>query len=117
MSFAMTTARFTSRARLVFAVYSLAGLVAVAACGGNGGGQQGAGGSPQGRAPPRMPVEIVTLAAKPVEQTSEFVASLKSRRSTTIQPEVEGFVTHVAVKSGQRVAQGALLFEIDSAPE
>src|SRR5688500_1873385 len=66
---------------------------------------------------PPMPVEIVTLSAKPVEQTSEFVASLKSRRSSTIQPEVEGFVTRVAVRSGQNVARGALLFEIDSAPQ
>src|SRR5688500_4822741 len=66
---------------------------------------------------PPMPVEIVTLSAKPVEQTSEFVASLKSRRSSTIQPEVEGFVTRVAVRSGQNVARGTLLFEIDSAPE
>ena len=64
-----------------------------------------------------MPVEIVTLSAKPVEQTSEFVASVKSRTSTTIQPEVEGFVTRIAVRSGQQVTRGALLFEIDSAPE
>ena len=66
---------------------------------------------------PPMPVEIVTLTAKPVEQTSEFVASLKSRRSATIQPQVEGFITRVAVRSGQSVSAGALLFEIDSAPE
>ena len=66
---------------------------------------------------PPMPVEIVTLAAKPVEQTSEFIATLKSRRSSTIQPEVEGFLTRIAVRSGQRVGEGELLFEIDSAPE
>lgn len=66
---------------------------------------------------PPMPVEIVTLATKPVEQSTEYVASLKSRRSSTIQPEVEGFVTRIAVRSGQSVSQGALLFEIDSAPE
>jgi RND family efflux transporter MFP subunit len=60
---------------------------------------------------------MITLAAKPVEQTSEFVASLKSRRSSTIQPEVEGFITRIAVRSGERVAKGAVLFEIDSAPE
>jgi len=66
---------------------------------------------------PPMPVEVVTLAAKPVEQSSEFVATLKSRRSTTIQPQVEGFVTRVAVRSGQNVSRGDLLFEIDSAPE
>ena len=63
-----------------------------------------------------MPVEIVTLAAKPVEQTAEFVASLKSRHSSTIQPEVEGFITRIDVKSGQVVGRGAVLFEIDSAP-
>ena len=66
---------------------------------------------------PPMPVEMITLAAKPVEQTSEFVASLKSRRSATLQPEVEGYLMRIAVKSGQNVARGALLFEIDSAPE
>lgn len=66
---------------------------------------------------PPMPVEIVTLTAKPIEQTSEFVASLKSRRSATIQPQVEGFITRIAVRSGQSVSAGAVLFEIDSAPE
>jgi len=64
-----------------------------------------------------MPVEIVSLSAEPVEQSTEYVASLKSRQSTTIQPQVEGFITRVAVKSGQQVAKGAVLFEIDSAPE
>ena len=66
---------------------------------------------------PPMPVEILTLANQPVEQTSEFVASLKSRRSTTIQPQAEGHLTRIAVRSGERVSQGAVLFEIDSAPE
>ena len=66
---------------------------------------------------PPMPVEIVTLSAKPVEQSSEFVATLKSRRSSTIQPEVEGFLTRIAVRSGQNVRQGEVLFEIDSATE
>lgn len=66
---------------------------------------------------PPMPVDIVTLAARPVEQSSEFIAALKSRRSSTIQPEVEGFITRVAVRSGQRVGRGDVLFEIDSAPE
>lgn len=66
---------------------------------------------------PPMPVEIVALAAKPVEQTTEFVASIKSRRSATIQPEVEGSLTRIAVRSGQNVTRGTVLFEIDSAPQ
>jgi len=61
-----------------------------------------------------MPVEATTLAEAPVEQATEFIATLKSRRSTTIQPQVEGFVTRIAVRSGQRVTAGDVLFEVDS---
>lgn len=64
-----------------------------------------------------MPVETLTLAEKPVEIISEFVASLKSRRTTTVQPQVEGFLTRIAVRSGDQVRQGAVLFEIDSATQ
>jgi RND family efflux transporter MFP subunit len=111
----MTTARLSKEMLRMFAFYSLIALAAIGAACGGGGAQQGAGGT--GGAPPPMPVEIVTLAAKPVEQTTEYVATMKSLRSSTIQPEVEGFLTRIAVRSGERVTQGALLFEIDSAPE
>ena len=57
---------------------------------------------------------MVTLELKPVEQATEFVGTVKSRRSTTIQPQVEGFITRIAVKSGDRVGPGATLMEIDS---
>jgi RND family efflux transporter MFP subunit len=63
---------------------------------------------------PAMGVEIVTLEPAPVEQTTEFVGTIKSRRSTTIQPQVEGFITRIVVKSGDRVSEGAVLMEIDS---
>jgi RND family efflux transporter MFP subunit len=118
MSFVMTIAHSSLAMSRQFAFYSLLAVVIVGvACGGSSGQQAGPGGGPPGGAPPPMPVEIVTLTATPVEQTTEFVASLKSRNSTTIQPEVEGFITRIAVRSGQRVDRGALLFEIDSAPQ
>jgi RND family efflux transporter MFP subunit len=60
-----------------------------------------------------MPVEVVTLAERPVEQATEFVGVVKSRQSTTVQPQVEGFVTRIRVRSGDRVAPGAPLIEID----
>lgn len=63
--------------------------------------------------PPAMPVEVVTLAMRPVEQTTEFVGTVKSRRSATVQPQVEGFVTRILVRSGARVAPGVALLEID----
>jgi RND family efflux transporter MFP subunit len=63
---------------------------------------------------PATGVEIVTLEARPVEQVSEFVGTVKSRRSTNIQPQVEGFITRIRVRSGDRVNAGATLMEIDS---
>ncbi len=101
------------RVARLFAFCSI--VVVAAACGGEA-PPAGPGGPPGGGMPP-MPVETITLANKPVEHVSEFVASLKSRRSSTIQPQAEGHLTRIAVRSGERVSQGALLFEIDSAPE
>jgi RND family efflux transporter MFP subunit len=64
-----------------------------------------------------MAVEIVTVEPKPVERTSEFVGTIKSRRSTNLQPQAEGFLTRIAVRSGDRVQPGTLLMEIDSRPQ
>lgn len=66
---------------------------------------------------PPMPVEAVTLAPKPVERIGEFVGTIKSRRSTTIQPQAEGFLVRILVQSGARVSQGTPLFEIDAPAE
>jgi RND family efflux transporter MFP subunit len=63
---------------------------------------------------PGMPVEVQTLAASPIEQIEEYVATVKSRRSTTIQPQAEGIVTRILVKSGDRVARDTPLVEIDA---
>jgi len=66
--------------------------------------------------PPQMPptpVTLVTAAAKPIEETTEYVAMLKSLRSTTIQPQIDGQITQILVKSGDRVRQGAPLMQID----
>jgi RND family efflux transporter MFP subunit len=67
----------------------------------------------QSGGPPAVPVEAVILQAHPIEQASEFVGTVKSRRSTTVQPQVEGFVTRILVRSGERVQPGTPLLEID----
>ena len=86
---------------------AVAGLAAAAALAGCG--------RPSGRAagPPPMPVEVITLAAHPVEQTTEYVGVVKSRQSTNVQPQVEGFITRIRVRSGDRVGPGTPLVEID----
>ena len=62
---------------------------------------------------PPMDVRTVTLAEKPVPQTSEFVATIRSLRSTTIQPQVTGIVRQILVRAGDRVRAGQPLVQID----
>ena len=81
-------------------------LVSVAACSRTGTSSSAAG------APPPMGVSTTTLQKKPLEQSSGFIATIRSIRSSTVQPEVEGVVTRILVKSGDRVALGAPLVQI-----
>jgi len=62
---------------------------------------------------PPTPVAIAPARLSPVDDASEYVATLKSLRSTTVQPQVDGQITRIEVVSGQRVAQGAPLMQID----
>jgi RND family efflux transporter MFP subunit len=62
---------------------------------------------------PPADVKVVTLSARPVPLTSEFVASIRSLASTTVQPQVEGIVTRVLVRSGDRVRAGQPLVQVD----
>lgn len=82
--------------------------LASAACGGT---QAGPGGGPGG--PPPAGVQVVTLQEHPVEQASEFIATIQSLRSTTVQPEVDGVVTDIFVRAGDRVTQGTPLVQIN----
>jgi len=86
----------------------LVAAVAAAACGGSG--QQAAG------PPPAAPVavELTTIEPKPVDLTTEYVATLRSRRSSAIRPQVDGVVTRIHVRSGSRVAAGRPLMQIDA---
>ena len=69
----------------------------------------------QAAAPQRgpTPVMTVTVASKPVAQSDEYVATIKSRRSATINPQVDGNLILINVHSGDHVKQGQLLMQID----
>jgi RND family efflux transporter MFP subunit len=62
---------------------------------------------------PPTPVALAPARATSIEDTTEYVATLKSLRSTTIQPQTDGQITQIFVKSGDRVPDGAPLFQID----
>jgi RND family efflux transporter MFP subunit len=87
-------------------------LLALAVACSNGGGDQ-PGGTPSGGGMPPTDVAIVTLDPKPVARTSEYVASIQSLASTTIQPQVEGILTRLQVRSGDRVRAGQVLAQIN----
>lgn len=65
-------------------------------------------------ASPPTPVECVRLELAPIERTTDFIAVVKSRRSSTLQPMVEGIVTRIFVRSGDRVRRGDPILELDS---
>ncbi len=109
-------ARYSFSGGVVVRRMALVLALGAAACGGSPGGTPAAGGQAGGAMPP-MPVEITTLEAKPIDQTTELVATIRSRRSTTVQPQAEGIITKIAVKSGDRVAPGAPILDIDAGPQ
>jgi RND family efflux transporter MFP subunit len=82
-----------------------------AACSRNNAAPGGAGG--RGGAPPVTTVGIVALQDKPIEVSSDFISTVRSLHSTTVQPQVEGRITHIFVKSGDTVRAGAPIAQID----
>jgi RND family efflux transporter MFP subunit len=60
-----------------------------------------------------MPVQVQLVESKPIAQTTEYLSLLKSRHSASINPQVEGYITKIFVKSGDRVDAGAPLLQID----
>jgi len=60
-----------------------------------------------------MPVKVAPVALAPVPSTDTYVATIKSRRSATMQPQVDGNLTRIFVKSGDVVKAGQVLMQID----
>jgi RND family efflux transporter MFP subunit len=69
--------------------------------------------SAQAGGPPGMPVKVLEAKAVPVRDSTEYVATLRSRDSAVIMPQVEGQITQILVHSGERVEAGKALMEID----
>jgi RND family efflux transporter MFP subunit len=91
-------------------VRQLLALTALAAAGCN---QKTAADAPGAGAAPAMPVQVQILQAARIPETTEYLSILKSRHSATINPQVEGQITKIFVKSGDRVTPGTPLLQID----
>lgn len=76
----------------------------------------GSGCSKPAPAPPppqAMPVQVSAVSLSPVPTSDTYVATIKSRRSATMQPQVDGNLTRIFVHSGDAVKAGQVLMQID----
>src|ERR1700678_2261918 len=87
----------------------LAGMLFTTACGDSK--------AAKAAAPQAMPVKVQTAKDEKVDDTTDYVATLKSRDSAVVMPQVEGIITQIFVHSGERVADGARLMQIDPAKQ
>ena len=98
--------KFRNKVAITLSVGGLLTLLAAVGC------SSGAA-NPQAAGPGAMPVKVLEARAVPVDDASDYVATLKSRDSAVLMPQVEGQVTEIFVHSGDRVKAGSVLMEID----
>jgi RND family efflux transporter MFP subunit len=94
---------------LLMSATLLAALAFTTACGNSK--------SANAAAPQAMPVKVETAKAEKVNDTTDYVATLKSRDSAVVSPQVEGIITQIFVRSGEPVAAGAPMMQIDPAKQ
>jgi len=97
--------------RIFVPVYAVALGLVVSGC------QQKQAAAPSRAGMQAMPVKTVAVTLAPVAQSSEYVATIMSRRSATLQPQVSGRLTRIEVKSGDHVKAGQLMMSIDAQPQ
>src|SRR5580692_3839778 len=86
----------------------LLGLAALAAgCGKTSAGDPAAG------AMQAMPLQVLIAKSQKIPDATEYLSILKSRHSATNNPQVEGQITKIFVKSGDHTRAGTPLLQID----
>ncbi len=67
--------------------------------------------------PPGIRIKLSSVQTATIEESSEFVASLQSHCSLTLQPLIEGQVAKIFVKPGDQVTVGTAIIQLDSAKQ
>jgi len=77
-----------------------------------------AGGCKKTAAPqqPALPVNVVTVIEKEVNEWDEFTGRLDPVESVEIRPRVSGYITEIRFEAGAIVKKGDLLYVIDPRP-
>jgi len=58
-------------------------------------------------------VALATVKASSIDESSEYVGTLKSRQSVVLRTQVEGRISRIFVRSGSNVVAGTPLIEVD----
>ncbi len=92
-------------------------LLAIAGCKDDGAAAGAPGGGPGGGPPGEMklPVEAATLVPRPLSATIIASGTLRADESVILRPEVAGRITRITFNEGEPVANGQVLFVLDSA--
>jgi multidrug efflux pump subunit AcrA (membrane-fusion protein) len=64
--------------------------------------------------PMAIPVKLATVDTGTIQETSEFVGTLEALRSVALKPEIDGRVTQILFKEGDRVQQGQAVIRLQS---
>jgi len=66
--------------------------------------------------PGPLPVNVVTVVEKEVNEWDEFTGRLEAVESVEIRPRVSGYITEVHIEAGAVIKKGDLLYVIDPRP-
>src|SRR5215470_13999233 len=99
------TALFEKRRLLAYAI-AVALPVFLFGC------QKSSAGAPSGGSE-AVPVQVRIATSAKIPDTTEYLSILKSRHAAAINPQVEGQIIKIFVKSGDHVSPGTLLLQID----
>ena len=77
-----------------------------------------AGGCKKKSAPPpaALPVNVLTVVEKEVNEWDEFTGRLEAVESVEIRPRVSGYITEIHFEAGAIIKKGDLLYVIDPRP-
>src|ERR1700746_1412742 len=72
--------------------------------------------SPANKGVPPLPVNVVTVVEKEVNEWDEFTGRLDPVESVEIRPRVSGYITEIHFEAGAIVKNGDLLYLVDRPP-
>src|SRR5580765_4176044 len=77
-----------------------------------------AGGCKKKSAPPQgpLPVNVVSVVEKQVNEWDEFTGRLEAVQSVEIRPRVSGYITEIRFQAGAIIKKDDLLYVIDPRP-